>query len=124
MQLGTARVFVRDLTEAQTFYEQTLELPLQAGRADEGFCVFGAGSCQLVIEMVTQDAPQEDQMLVGRFTGLSFTVNDIRARYQELCARGVRFTGAPERQGWGGTLATFSDPAGNEMQLVEHLASA
>jgi predicted enzyme related to lactoylglutathione lyase len=124
MQLNTARVFVRDLTEAQAFYEQALELPLQAGRAEDGFCVFGAGSCQLVIEPVTQDAPQEEQVLVGRFTGLSFTVNDIHAKHRELCARGVSFTGEPERQFWGGTLATFSDPAGNEIQLVEHPGSA
>jgi len=53
MQLHTGRVFVRNLTVAQAFYEQTLELPLQAGRAEDGFCVFGAGPCQLVIEPVT-----------------------------------------------------------------------
>ena len=39
MQLHTARVFVRDLAAAQAFYEQVLELPLQAGRAEDGFCV-------------------------------------------------------------------------------------
>ncbi len=124
MQLNTARVFVRNLTEAQVFYEQSLELPLQAGRAEDGFCVFGAGPCQLVIEKVTQEAPQEEQVLVGRFTGLSFTVSDIHAKHRELRARGVSFTGELELQFWGGTLATFCDPAGNEIQLVEHPPSA
>jgi len=90
------------------------------GHAEDGFCVFGAGPCQLVIEPVTPDAPQEDQGLVGRLTGLSLTVSDIHAKHRELRARGVSFIGEPERQFWGGTLATFCDSAGNEIQLVEH----
>lgn len=119
MNLSTARVFVRDLSSAEAFYKDTLGLPMQAGGAAAGFCVFGAGKCQLVVEAVPADAPREDQMLVGRFTGLSFTVSDIRARHRELEHAGVRFTGGPEVQPWGGTLATFRDPAGNELQLVQ-----
>jgi lactoylglutathione lyase len=36
----------------------------------------------------------------------------------------VHFTGLPEKQQWGGVLATMQDPAGNELQLVQHPASA
>jgi uncharacterized glyoxalase superfamily protein PhnB len=36
-----------------------------------------------------------------------------------LRSRGVAFTGEPEKQFWGGTLATFKDPAGNELQICE-----
>lgn len=77
-----------------------------------------------MIEPVGQDAPQEEQVLVDRFTGLSFTVGDIHAKHRDLSARGVSFTGGPERQLWGGLLAPFSDPAGNEIQRVEHPVSA
>jgi uncharacterized glyoxalase superfamily protein PhnB len=84
-----------------------------------GYCVSGGGAMELVVESVADDAPDEERLLVGRFTGLSFTVQDIRARYAELLSRGVVFSGEPERQAWGGTLATFADPAGNELRLVE-----
>lgn len=119
MNLNTVRVFVRDLGAAQPFYSSRLGLRLRAGRADLGYCVFDAGNTQLVVEYVPPDAPKEDQDLVGRFTGLSFAVADVQAKYRELLALGVRFTGAPELQAWGGVLATFQDPEGNEMQIAQ-----
>lgn len=119
MILGTARVFVGDLFAAHGFYAHALGLPLHAGGPDAGFCVYAAGPCQLVVESVPPDAPPEDRALVGRFTGLSFTVDDIRAAYDRLRQQGITFTGAPEPQAWGGTLATLLDPAGNALQLVQ-----
>jgi Predicted enzyme related to lactoylglutathione lyase len=74
---------------------------------------------QLVVEAVAPDAPQDEQALVGRYTGLCFAVDDIQSVHQQLLSLGVRFCGEPEQQGWGGWLDTFLDPAGNEMQLVQ-----
>ncbi|MGJ7603218.1 VOC family protein [Variovorax sp. LT1R20] len=119
MQLHTARIFVRDLAGASRFYEEVLDLPLKADGREHGFCVFDAGPMSLVVERVEDDAPAEDQVLVGRFTGLSFDVADIQSKYKELASLGVDFSGLPERQQWGGILATLRDPAGNEIQLVE-----
>lgn len=120
MNLDAARVFVRDLAEAHRFYADALGLPVEAGSPDAGYLVFGGGSIRLVVEPVPSEASEEDQALVGRFTGLSFRVRDIRATHATLTARGVLFTGKPELQPWGGTLATLQDPAGNELQLVEY----
>jgi catechol 2,3-dioxygenase-like lactoylglutathione lyase family enzyme len=119
MKLGTVRIFVHSLVAAQTFYEETLGLPRVAGGSAFGYCVFEPGDVQLVIEAVSGDAPLEDRELVGRFTGVSFTVPDVNALHAELSKRGVKFTDPPERQDWGGVLATFLDPSGNELQIVE-----
>lgn len=119
MQLHTARIFVRDLADASRFYEEVLGLPLTADGREQGFCVFDAGPMSLVVESVEEDAPAEDRMLVGRFTGLSFDVADIQSKYRELSSLGVAFSGLPEQQRWGGILATLRDPAGNELQLVQ-----
>jgi catechol 2,3-dioxygenase-like lactoylglutathione lyase family enzyme len=119
MVLSTARIFVRDLSAAETFYRGKLQLPLQAGGVSAGYCVFQTGYVQLVVEEVPMDAPHDEQVLVGRFTGLSFTVANIGQTHQELAACGVVFSGVPEKQPWGGVLATFQDPAGNELQLVQ-----
>ena len=124
MELNTARVFVKDVTAAKQFYATKLGLPLKADGSEYGYCVFKAGAAELVIESVGDDAPQEDRDLVGRFTGLSFTVQDIAAKHRELAALGVKFTGAPEQQAWGGILATLQDPSGNELQLVQQPAAA
>jgi predicted enzyme related to lactoylglutathione lyase len=120
MQLNTARVFVRDLPSARQFYETILGLPIKADGEKFGYCVFKAGATELVVEVVDAEAPQEEQELVGRFTGLSFSVPDVWLKHQELLARGVRFAGEPELQVWGGMLATLADPAGNELQIVQH----
>lgn len=118
LNLNTARVFVHDIARAREFYGVTLGLRLRAG-GGSSYCVFDAGNCELVVESVAADAPADEQALVGRFTGLSFLVPSVHVAHQDLVGKGVRFTGAPERQFWGGVLATFSDPDGNQLQIVQ-----
>ncbi|WP_295641798.1 VOC family protein [uncultured Methylibium sp.] len=124
MNLNTARVFVRDIHRAKAFYGQVLGLKLRADGALQGWCVFDAGNCELVVEAVAAAAPADEQALVGRFTGLSFRVDDVHASHRALAAKGVTFSGLPERQAWGGTLATLRDPEGNELQIVQRPAAA
>jgi predicted enzyme related to lactoylglutathione lyase len=124
MELNTARVFVRDIDAAKQFYSRKLGLPLTADGSQYGYCVFKAGNTELVVEVVADDAPEEDRILVGRFTGLSFTVQDCAEKHRDLVALGVPFTGAPEKQFWGGILATLQDPSGNELQIVQQPTAA
>lgn len=119
MNLNTARVFVHDLAAARRFYGDALGLRLRAHDVANGYCLFDAGNVELVVEAVPADAPQHDQALVGRFTGLSFRVPSVHVAHQDLSQRGVVFTAAPERQFWGGVLASFRDPDGNEFQIVQ-----
>lgn len=123
MQLDSARVFVTDIAAACRFYAEQLALPLAVDGSQYGYCVFQAGAVQLVVEQVAADAPADDRALVGRFTGLSFTVADADAACQALAQRGVRITHPPERQAWGGILVTFADPTGNLLQLVQRPAT-
>ncbi len=116
------RVFVKDVAEAKAFYGDRLGLKVNLGDLEHGVCIFDAGGVLLVVETVPEEAPADEQILVGRFTGISFAVDDIRAKHQDLLASGVEFSGKPEQQYWGGWLATFRDPAGNELQLVQSAA--
>ena len=49
MELNTARVFVRDIDAAKQFYSSKLGLPLKADGSQYGYCVFKAGSTELVV---------------------------------------------------------------------------
>ncbi len=120
MPLSAARVFVHDIGAARHFYAGPIGLPLKVDGSAQGFCLFSLGSVELVVEAVRDEDPPEDRALAGRFTGLSLEVNDLQAAHARLACAGVRFTGLPERQFWGGALATFEDPSGNQWQLVEH----
>lgn len=118
MKLSAIRLFVHELGAARRFYESTLGLRTQ--HAAPGHCTFDLGGVTLVLESVAADAPEDEQALVGRFSGVSFAVADIQIAYRQLRAGGVFFSGAPERQAWGGWLATFEDPAGNQLQIVQN----
>lgn len=120
MQLSALRLFVRDLAQARQFYRSVLGLPLLSDGSAHGYCVFRSAGIDIVVEAVPADAPADEQQLVGRFAGISFRVPDIEASHRALLDQGVAFSGAPERQAWGGWLATLLDPAGNQLQLVQH----
>jgi predicted enzyme related to lactoylglutathione lyase len=50
---------------------------------------------------------------------LNLTVADIRAVHARLSRAGVVFSRAPSREDWGGWVATFADPDGNILQLMQ-----
>ena len=121
MRIAGFRVFVRDLDRAAAFFQSLLQLRLTADGREQGYVVFDVGAgLNLVVESVPHDAPTDEQGLVGRFTGVSFAVDDIAAEHARLTAAGVPFDGAPQAQPWGGVLATFRDPADNQFQLVQY----
>jgi catechol 2,3-dioxygenase-like lactoylglutathione lyase family enzyme len=50
---------------------------------------------------------------------LNFIVDDIDTAYDQLRALGVRFLRPPAEEHFGGRIATFEDPDGNLLQLLE-----
>ena len=50
---------------------------------------------------------------------VNLVVDDIGAAHARLAAAGVSFSRAPEVEDWGGQVATFSDPDGNVIQLMQ-----
>ena len=50
---------------------------------------------------------------------INLAVTDIHVVHERLVRAGVVFTRAPEREDWGGWVATFADPDGNILQLLQ-----
>ena len=50
---------------------------------------------------------------------LNFDASDIHTLHAELTSKGVEFIRPPEREHWGGWVASFLDPDGNIIQLLE-----
>ena len=50
---------------------------------------------------------------------INLAVEDIEAVHARLQRAGVSFTRPPEREEWGGVVATFADPDGNTLQLMQ-----
>jgi len=118
MRLAAVRIFVTDLARSTQWYQHVLGSEPAAGGAALGYVVFDIGA-DLVLETVEDDSDIAAEVLIGRFTGLSFAVHDIRATLLDLAAT-LNVIGEPELQSWGGTLATIADPDANQLQLVEY----
>ncbi len=50
---------------------------------------------------------------------LNLGTDDINADYERLRANGVTFVRPPEKEGWGGYTATFRDPDGNLVNILQ-----
>lgn len=60
--------------------------------------------------------PPGHEERIGSFSNITFMTDDIDVTYEQLKARGVSFTAAPSKQGWG-HAAKFEDPDGNQFVL-------
>ena len=69
--------------------------------------------------MDTETAEQVKALMAKGFAGTVFlTTDDCRASYEELKARGVEFTEAPEERPYGIDCG-FRDPSGNAFRLTQ-----
>ena len=118
-KVGWVRVFVSDMDRAVRFYADTLGIGVR-NRSPEfpEFVELATEGATLALNSVGNERPDGNK-LVGRFTGITLTVPDIEDAYRSLSAKGVRFSGAPTRQPWGGTMTSLLDPDGNEISLLE-----
>lgn len=117
MELYAVRVFVRHWAEACDFYGATLGLTERFRNDDMGWAEYDLGGPCFGLERV-QPGDSEGEALIGRFLGVSLRVGDIDATYRDLQKKGVHFTAPPEKQAWGGSLAQFRDPDGNQLTLL------
>ena len=111
-----------DLEKMFRFYNDVLQLPLHSRHPD--FITFELG----------RGGPKGDVAMrfnIGlhdRVSGASkdpyrfmphLGVDDIHGVAARLSEAGVEFIRQPEQESWGGWVATFRDPDGNTLQLLQ-----
>jgi lactoylglutathione lyase len=119
MKIGFVTVFVTDLEKSLAFYTRTLGMELDF-TDERNWAQFKSGEdVSLAIERCDAGRVEQGSKVVGRFVGVTLMVDDIDETYERLVGRGVRFTGRPEKQPWGGTLAHLQDLDGNVLTLMQ-----
>lgn len=96
------------------FYVEMLRLPVRSDR--EGFVNFDLGGGRLTV------ATHSDVSGVNSDPArlmVNLGVDDIDVIHRRLIEAGVRFVRDPEREAWGGRVATLVDPDGNFVQLLQ-----
>jgi len=134
IKIANAQLWVHDQEEALAFYTEKVGMEVRAdvtlpemgdfrwltvGPADQEdvSIVLMAIPGPPVMEEGT--AEQVRGLMAKGFAGTVFlTTEDCRASYEELVARGVEFSEAPEERPYG-IDSGFRDPSGNNIRLTE-----
>jgi predicted enzyme related to lactoylglutathione lyase len=107
-------IWTEDLDRLFAFYRDTLGLTPHSMRPH--FIAFRWGEMRLSLgKHAKVSGPSKDPYRVM----INLGVDDIHSVYTALCARGVSFLKAPTQEDWGGWVATFLDPDGNILQLLQ-----
>jgi predicted enzyme related to lactoylglutathione lyase len=103
-----------DLERSFRFYHHLLALPLHSRHQD--FIAFQLGDLRFNIGLHDGvSGPARDPYRIMPHLG----VDDIHQTHRHLSEHGVDFIRPPEQEHWGGWVATFKDPDGNILQLLQ-----
>ena len=134
IRIANAQLWVNDQDEALAFYTQKLGMEVRADATLEEMGNFRwltvgpAGQPDVSIVLMAIPGPpvmdeatadQVRSLTAKGFSGTIFlTTEDCQAAYEELKARGVEFSEAPEERPYGIDSA-FRDPSGNHLRLTQ-----
>ena len=134
IKINSAQLWVHDQEEALAFYTQKLGMEVRADvtlpeMGDFRWLQVGPpGQDDVAITLMTIPGPpvmdddtaeQVRALMAKGFAGTVFlTTEDVQADFEELVARGVEVTEAPERRPYGIDSA-FRDPSGNHFRLTQ-----
>jgi uncharacterized glyoxalase superfamily protein PhnB len=134
IKISTAQLWVHDQDEALAFYTQKLgfEVRSDVTLPEMGdfrwLTVAPANQPDIAIVLMAIPGPpvmdeataeQVKALMAKGFAGTVFLeTDDAQASYEELKARGVDFTEAPEERPYGIDCG-FRDPSGNSLRLTQ-----
>lgn len=117
-RVWVATVRVGDLEREIRFYRDVLGLPIVLD-ARPNFAWVELGPEEPLCKIgLNGEAEPEAPDRSARSTGIVLETDDLEALVARLKAAGVRFTREPRKAPWGGTVADFLDPEGNELEVV------
>jgi predicted enzyme related to lactoylglutathione lyase len=139
MKIANAQLWVHDQDEALAFYTEKLgvEIRNDVTLAELGdfrwLTVAPPGQEDFAIVLMAIPGPPvfdeetaqqiEALMSKGASGAVFLTTDDCQSSYEELKARGVEFTEAPEQRPYG-IDSGFRDPSGNSIRLTQVMLPA
>lgn len=107
-------IWTENLDRLSSFYQNALDMKPHSVRL--GFVAFRFGDTRLSLgqhDNVVGLSKEPYRVMVN------LGVADIHEAFHTLESRGVSFIRSPEKEHWGGWIATFFDPDGNLLQLLQ-----
>jgi lactoylglutathione lyase len=104
-------LYVSDLKNAIKFYEKTLGLTKKYEYSS--YAGFQCGGVEIGL------IPKEKMKASKDSPTVEFLVDDVDKFYDELKKKGVNTINPPHDEPWGGRQASFKDPDGNLLEIVQ-----
>lgn len=105
--------YVSNLEKAAEFYEKTLGL--EKKYEYPSYVGFECGG----VEIGLVPKLKEGERVNHRSPSVEFLVDDVERFYAELKNKGVKIVKELHEEPWGGRQATFTDPDGNVLEIVQ-----
>jgi len=116
----------RDVAKLADWYCRTLGMQLIGRHPASTSVVIGYGDSTrggAMLELIEQKDDGPPRVEIPRFAPgvrhFALRVDDFDAAHDELTSRGIKFLGDPGVATGGGKIASFRDPEGNEVQIVQ-----
>ncbi|HZR66282.1 MAG TPA: SpoIIE family protein phosphatase [Terriglobales bacterium] len=121
LRLGAVTVFVRDQERSLRFYRDQLgfEVAFDTLRpSGERWLVVSPPDGTAFLNLSLATAGSSESGPIGQPPDIVFMTDNVSAKFQEWCRRGVRFRDNPRTHDWGAISADFEDPDGNVFSLL------
>lgn len=105
--------YVSDLKKAVEFYAETLGLEKKYEYSS--YVGFECGGVEIGLIPKLKEAEQVSPVSPS----VEFIVDDVDKVYEHLKSKGVKFLKELHDEPWGGRQATFTDPDGNILEIVQ-----
>jgi len=115
-------VWTDNLKDLRKFYEQVLGLTPHSVREDFIAYKWNTGKTEIRFNIGVHSKVKGGSKDPFR-TMINFNVSDINEVSSKLKHHGTKFIREPELEHWGGIVATFEDPDGNIIQMLQQPSS-
>jgi catechol 2,3-dioxygenase-like lactoylglutathione lyase family enzyme len=120
LKVGPIQIFVSDVKKAEKWYFKVLGMKL-VKRYPKFKCILMKLN-NIEFDIGTPDSSWGEgwaTVKVGGRTNIFFETDDIFKTVKELKKEKVKFIEEPSKRVWGEYKAVFTDPDGNEFNLIE-----
>lgn len=120
IKVSAIQIFVSDWKKAKKWYSEILGMKLAGEYPENQAAWMKLDGIDFYIETPNSGWGEGwNSVKVGGRTPIIFETKDIYKKVEELKRKGIKFVEEVSKRSWGEYKAVFSDPDGNEFNLVQ-----